>query len=73
MATKKINKVMYGDKTLIDLTSDTVSRDNMLEDARCYDNKGNWISSGYLFNGSRTRVEIWDPNTHETIVYVHRF
>lgn len=30
MATKQVNKVVYGNRTLIDLTSDTVTKDKIL-------------------------------------------
>lgn len=37
---KSVNKVIYNNKTLIDLTSDTVSSDKLLKDATAHDKSG---------------------------------
>ena len=43
MANEKVNKVVLGNETLIDLTGDTVSANNLLAGATAHDNRGEQI------------------------------
>lgn len=43
-----INKVVYGDQTLVDLTSDTVSPDKLLSGETAHDRSGNQISGSVV-------------------------
>lgn len=43
MAEKTISKVVYGGKTLIDLTSDTVTADKLLSGVIAHDKSGDVI------------------------------
>ena len=45
MATKQVNKVVYGNRTLIDRTSDTVTKDEILSGFTAHDKSGT-ISTG---------------------------
>lgn len=44
MANKTYNKVIYGGKTLIDLSADTVTADTLLEGMTAHDKSGNAIT-----------------------------
>ena len=44
MATKQVNKVVYGNRTLIDLTSDTVTKDKILSGFTAHDKSGTIIT-----------------------------
>lgn len=48
--TKAINKIIYGGKVLIDLTSDTVTTDNLLQGAKAHDASGQIIAGACTFD-----------------------
>lgn len=50
MSEKTINKVVYGGKTLIDLTADTVTASKILKDATAHDKSGAAIVGTCTFN-----------------------
>lgn len=50
MANKNISKVVYGGKTLIDLTADTVTADKILKGATAHDKSGAAIVGTCTFN-----------------------
>lgn len=49
---KKINKVVYEGKTLVDLTSDTVTADKLLKNYTAHDKSGAKIIGTMTNNGS---------------------
>ena len=49
MAEKTISKVVYGGKTLIDLTSDTVTADKLLSGVTAHDKSGAAITGACTF------------------------
>lgn len=50
MANKNISKVVYGGKTLIDLTADTVTADKVLKNYTTHDKSGALITGTCTFN-----------------------
>ena len=50
MANQYINKVIYGGKTLIDLSGDTVSADKLLKGLTAHDKSGAVITGTYTFD-----------------------
>ena len=50
MANKNISKVVYGGKTLIDLTADTVTADKVLKNYTAHDKSGATITGTCTFN-----------------------
>lgn len=50
MADKNISKVVYGGKTLIDLTADTVTADKMLSTYTAHDKSGATITGTCTFD-----------------------
>ena len=50
MAEKNISKVVYGGKTLIDLTADTVTADKILKGATAHDKSGAQIVGACTYN-----------------------
>lgn len=60
---KSINKVVYGDKVLIDLTADSVTSDKLLKDVTAHDKSGTNIIG--TVDGQEKTVQ---PNTAEQIV-----
>lgn len=50
MADKNVNKVIYGDKTLIDLTADTVEADQVLSGATFHDKSGATLTGTCTFD-----------------------
>lgn len=50
MATKNINKVVYGGQTLIDLTSDTITHDKLLSGYKAHDKSGATITGTCTFD-----------------------
>lgn len=54
MADKVINKVIYNGKTLIDLTSDTVTADKILEGFTAHDKSGKTITGSCAFDVDST-------------------
>ena len=50
MAEKNISKVVYGDKTLIDLTSDTVTADKLLRGVIAHDKSGAAITGACTYD-----------------------
>lgn len=50
MAEKTISKVVYGGKTLIDLTSDTVTADKLLSGVIAHDKSGDVITGACTFD-----------------------
>lgn len=56
-----INKVVYGNNTLIDLTGDTVSQDNLLSGVRAHDKSGNSIV-GNLSLDTKANSGLGTPN-----------
>lgn len=51
-----INKVIYGGKTLIDLTSDTVTADKLLKDFTAHDKSGSVITGTCTFDVDSTNA-----------------
>lgn len=54
-----INKVSYGDQTLIDLTADTVTADTLLEEMTAHDKSGKVITGTYvapIIQESQTKI-----------------
>lgn len=49
-----INKVVYGSRTLIDLTGDTVSADHMVYGTTAHDKAGNAITGTIVLQEFRT-------------------
>lgn len=58
-----ISKVVFGNKTLIDLTSDTVTPETLLFERTCLDKSGNQIA-GKLADGFPKTITI-DGHTYE--------
>lgn len=58
MAEKHINKVIYGGKTLIDLTGDTVSPDKILEGLTAHDKSGAPITGTCTFDVDSTDADV---------------
>lgn len=63
MADTPINKVIYGDQTLIDLTGDTVSKEKLLSGTTAHDKSGAKISGTCTFDvnssdGTATSAEM---------------
>ncbi len=54
MANANINKVIYGGKTLIDLTGDTVSPDKLLKDVTAHDKSGAVITGTCTYDVDST-------------------
>ena len=50
MAETYINKVIYGGKTLIDLTGDTITSDKLLKDVTAHDKSGAPITGECTFD-----------------------
>ncbi len=65
------NKVVYGSKVLIDLTSDTVTKDRMLSGVKAHDKSGASITGTFL-QGNPDKLTIVDPSTGKTITYVKK-
>lgn len=58
MATKQVNKVVYGNRTLIDLTSDTVTRDKILSGFTAHDKSGAIITGNCDFDVNSTDATV---------------
>lgn len=58
MATKNVNKVVYGNKTLIDLTSDTVTKDKILSGFTAHDKSGAIITGNCDFDVNSTDATV---------------
>ena len=58
MATKNVNKVVYGNKTLIDLTSDTVTKDKILSGFTAHDKSGATITGTCDFDVNSTDATV---------------
>lgn len=58
MATKQVNKVVYGNRTLIDLTSDTVTRDKILSGFTAHDKSGTIITGTCDFDVNSTDATV---------------
>ena len=58
MATKNVNKVVYGNKTLIDLTSDTVTKDKILTGFTAHDKSGAIITGTCDFDVNSTDATV---------------
>ena len=58
MATKQVNKVVYGNRTLIDLTSDTVTKDKILSGFTAHDKSGAIITGNCDFDVSSTDATV---------------
>ena len=58
MATKQVNKVVYGNKTLIDLTSDTVTKDKILSGFTAHDKSGATITGTCDFDVNSTDATV---------------
>lgn len=58
MATKYVNKVVYGSKTLIDLTSDTVTEDKILSGFTAHDKSGAPITGTCKFDVDSTDATV---------------
>jgi len=57
-----INKVVLGDETLIDLTSDTVTADSLLEGVTAHNKAGELITGTMSSSGSVEIPEVTDWN-----------
>ena len=58
MATKNVNKVVYGNRTLIDLTSDTVTKDKILSGFTAHDKSGATITGTCDFDVNSTDATV---------------
>lgn len=58
MATKQVNKVVYGNRTLIDLTSDTVTQDKILNGFTAHDKSGATITGTCDFDVNSTDATV---------------
>ena len=58
MATKQVNKVVYGNRTLIDLTSDTVTEDKILSGFTAHDKSGSIITGTCDFDVNSTDATV---------------
>ena len=58
MATKQVNKVVYGNRTLIDLTSDTVTQDKILSGFTAHDKSGAIITGNCDFDVNSTDATV---------------
>ena len=58
MATKQDNKVVYGNRTLIDLTSDTVTKDKILSGFTAHDKSGAIITGNCDFDVNSTDATV---------------
>lgn len=58
MGAKHVNKVVYGSKTLIDLTSDTVTEDKILSGFTAHDKSGAPISGTCAFDVNSTDATV---------------
>ena len=58
MATKQVNKVVYGNRTLIDLTSDTVTKDKILSGFTAHDKSGATITGTCDFDVNSTDATV---------------
>ena len=58
MATKQGNKVVYGNRTLIDLTSDTVTKDKILSGFTAHDKSGAIITGNCDFDVNSTDATV---------------
>ena len=58
MATKQVNKVVYGNRTLIDLTSDTVTEDKILSGVTAHDKSGTIITGTCDFDVNSTDATV---------------
>ena len=58
MATKQVNKVVYGNRTLIDLTSDTVTKDKILSGFTAHDKSGTIITGTCDFDVNSTDATV---------------
>ena len=58
MATKNVNKVVYGNRTLIDLTSDTVTKDKILSGFTAHDKSGAIITGNCDFDVNSTDATV---------------
>lgn len=56
--TKFVNKVVYGGKTLIDLTGDTVSADKLLKDITAHDKSGALITGTCTFDVDSSDADV---------------
>ena len=58
MATKQVNKVVYGNRTLIDITSDTVTQDKILSGFTAHDKSGAIITGNCDFDVNSTDATV---------------
>ena len=58
MATKQVNKVVYGNRTLIDLTSDTVTKDKILSGFTAHDKSSAIITGNCDFDVNSTDATV---------------
>lgn len=58
MAAKQVNKVVYGNRTLIDLTSDTVTKDKILSGFTAHDKSGIIITGTCDFDVNSTDATV---------------
>ena len=58
MAAKQVNKVVYGNRTLIDLTSDTVTKDKILSGFTAHDKSGTIITGTCDFDVNSTDATV---------------
>ena len=58
MATKQVNKVVYGNRTRIDLTSDTVTKDKILSGFTAHDKSGTIITGTCDFDVNSTDATV---------------
>ena len=73
MATKYVNKVIVNDETVMDLTSDTVTPESLLDGYTAHDRTGKKIT-GTLYLGNKTINDVTIQNNHIIIpagIYAH--
>ena len=65
MANEKVNKVVLGNETLIDLTGDTVSANNLLAGATAHDASGNQVTGNVTV--PTALADLTDDATHRLV------
>ena len=60
-----INKVQYGNQTLIDLTNDTVTASTLLEGITAHDRSGTLITGTLPTPSLQTKTKTYTPSTSQ--------
>lgn len=67
-----VNKIIYGDQTLIDLTSDTVAANKMLSGYTAHDKSGAAITGTIVSRSSSDVIDSIEVNNNKTY-FVHTY